>query len=44
MMLHEVLWETPRLAGLVPPRGTPIREGLELAEYLDLSMKNLDGP
>ena len=32
---------SPRLAGLVPPRGTPLREGLVLAEYLYLSMKIL---
>ena len=38
MMLREILWETPRLACLVPPRGTPLREGLEL---MDLLIKNL---
>ena len=32
---------SPRLAGLVPPRGTPLCEGLVLAEYLNLSMKIL---
>ena len=32
---------TPRLSCLVPPHGTPLREGLVLAEYLGLSMKNL---
>ena len=31
----------PHLAGLVPPRGTSLREGLVLAEYLYLSMKIL---
>ena len=31
----------PRPAGLVPPRGVPLREGLVLAECLDLSMKIL---
>ena len=32
---------SPHPAGLVPPRGTPFHEGLVLAEYLYLSMKNL---